>query len=122
MFLQLIESNFLGFNAPAIMAAESQYEEMWAADVSAMVGYHAGASAAAASLIPIPAGLQQFLQTLPNLGLGNIGKLTIIGLLPVPDRRHHDWCPEVAGYAQDATAIARRNSRFGQIAGESHRR
>ena len=53
---------------------------------------------------------------------GNIGKLTIIGLLPVPDRRHHDWCPEVAGYAQDATAIARRNSRFGQIAGESHRR
>src|SRR5262245_51067475 len=62
-FVQLVRSNFLGLNGPAIMAFEDLYEQMWAADVSAMAGYHAGASEAAASLIPIPASLQQFLQT-----------------------------------------------------------
>ncbi len=31
-------------------AAEATYEQMWAADVAAMVGYHGGASAAAAAL------------------------------------------------------------------------
>ncbi|MDT5137640.1 MAG: hypothetical protein QOD58_1902, partial [Mycobacterium sp.] len=45
-FLQLVRSNFFGLNAPAIAAAESLYEEFWATDVSAMVGYHGGASAA----------------------------------------------------------------------------
>ncbi len=49
VFVQLVRSNFFGFNAPAIMAAESQYE-MWAADVAAMTGYHSGVSAAAAGL------------------------------------------------------------------------
>ena len=80
--VSLVRSNVLGFNAPAIAAAEAQYEEMWAADVSAMVGYHGGASAVAAQLAP----MQQALQTLPgplgqvqaamaniNLGPGNIG-------------------------------------------------
>ena len=80
--VSLVRSNLLGFNAPAIAAAEAQYEEMWAADVAAMVGYHGGASAVAAQLAP----MQQALQTLPgplgqvqaamaniNLGLGNIG-------------------------------------------------
>jgi hypothetical protein len=32
----LVASNSLGQNAPAIMAAESHYAEMWAQDVSAM--------------------------------------------------------------------------------------
>ncbi len=49
-FMQLVMSNLFGQNAPAIAAAESEYEQMWARDVAAMAGYHAGASAAAAQL------------------------------------------------------------------------
>jgi PPE-repeat protein len=48
--VQLVVSNLFGQNAPAIAATESVYEQMWAQDVSAMVGYHGGASAAAAQL------------------------------------------------------------------------
>ncbi len=48
--VQLVVSNLFGQNAPAIAATESQYEEMWAKDVAAMVGYHGGVSAAAAQL------------------------------------------------------------------------
>ncbi len=51
-FVQLVLSNVFGQNAPAIAAAEATYEQMWAADVAAMVGYHGGASAAAAALAP----------------------------------------------------------------------
>ncbi|BDN81045.1 hypothetical protein NJB1907Z4_C12600 [Mycobacterium pseudoshottsii] len=74
VFVQLIRTNLFGLNAPAIMAAEGQYEQMWAQDVAAMVGYHGGASSAAASL---PSGLQQILQSLPNLGLGNKGNANL---------------------------------------------
>ncbi|WP_085181060.1 PecA family PE domain-processing aspartic protease [Mycobacterium bohemicum] len=49
-FMQLVMSNLFGQNAPAIAAMESDYEQMWAQDVAAMVGYHGGASAAAAGL------------------------------------------------------------------------
>ncbi|ORW69048.1 PecA family PE domain-processing aspartic protease [Mycobacterium saskatchewanense] len=48
--VQLVVSNLFGQNAPAIAAAEADYEEMWARDVGAMLGYHGGASAAAAAL------------------------------------------------------------------------
>src|SRR6185437_7958010 len=51
---------------------------MWAADVSAMSGYHAGVSAAAAQLSPA-AGLQDSLAGLPNLGVGNKGGTGNIG-------------------------------------------
>jgi PPE-repeat protein len=67
--VSLVMSNLFGQNAPAIAATESQYEEMWAQDVSAMVGYHGGASAAAAQLTT-PA---QAVQNLQNFGFGNIG-------------------------------------------------
>ncbi len=50
-FVQLVLSNLFGQNAPAIAAAEAMYEQMWAADVAAMVGYHGGASAAAAGYL-----------------------------------------------------------------------
>jgi PPE family len=40
----------LGQNTPAIAATETQYEAMWAQDVAAMSGYHAGATAVAAQL------------------------------------------------------------------------
>jgi PPE-repeat protein len=79
--VQLVMSNLFGQNAPAIAATEANYEEMWAQDVTAMVGYHGGASAAAAQLT----GTAQALQNLPglaanaaadafgNTGTGNIG-------------------------------------------------
>ncbi len=50
--VELVLSNFFGQNWPAIAAAEADYEAMWAQDVAAMAGYHAGASAAAAQLSP----------------------------------------------------------------------
>ena len=50
--VRLVLSNFFGQNAPVIAAVEAEYEQMWAQDVAAMVGYHAGASAAAAQLAP----------------------------------------------------------------------
>ncbi|MCV7124731.1 PPE family protein, partial [Mycobacterium lacus] len=61
-FVQLVLSNLFGQNAPAIAAAEALYEEMWAQDVAAMVGYHGGASAAAAAL----PSWQQALKSLPG--------------------------------------------------------
>ena len=48
--VRLVVSNLFGQNAPAIAAMESDYEQMWAQDVAAMVGYHGGVSAAAAQL------------------------------------------------------------------------
>ncbi|WP_239988010.1 PPE family protein, partial [Mycobacterium kansasii] len=57
-FVQLVASNVLGLNAPAIASAEAQYEQMWAQDVVAMLGYHADTSAAAAALSPWGAGPQ----------------------------------------------------------------
>ena len=44
-FVSMIRANIFGQLTPAIMAAEGFYEEMWAQDVSAIAGYHAGASA-----------------------------------------------------------------------------
>ncbi len=72
-FVSLIISNLFGQNAPAIAAAEAQYEEMWAQDVSAMVGYHGAASAVATELAPMAQALEG-LPGLPfNLGLGSAG-------------------------------------------------
>ncbi|OBI75582.1 PPE family protein [Mycobacterium asiaticum] len=48
----LIATNFLGLNTPAIFANEFDYVEMWAQDVAAMIGYHGGATAVAASITP----------------------------------------------------------------------
>ncbi|BBZ52399.1 PecA family PE domain-processing aspartic protease [Mycobacterium heidelbergense] len=56
--VQLVVSNLFGQNAPAIAAAESNYEQMWAQDVAAMIGYHGGASAAVAQLSSWEAALQ----------------------------------------------------------------
>jgi len=50
--VSLIATNFLGQNTPAIAATEFDYVEMWAQDVGAMLGYHAGATSVAASLTP----------------------------------------------------------------------
>ncbi|WP_437339853.1 PPE domain-containing protein, partial [Mycobacterium asiaticum] len=50
--VRLAVSNLFGQNWPAIAAAEAAYEEFWAQDIVAMLGYHGGASAAAAALTP----------------------------------------------------------------------
>lgn len=56
----LVNTNWFGLNAPAIMDTEAAYEQMWALDVAAMFGYHADASAAAAQLAPWQQVLQAF--------------------------------------------------------------
>ncbi|OBA72350.1 hypothetical protein A5641_01030 [Mycobacterium sp. 1554424.7] len=64
--LSLVGYNLLGLNAPAIAAAEAEYEQIWAQDAAALSEYYAGASAAVAQLVPW--------QDLPqNLGSGNVG-------------------------------------------------
>ncbi|OBB83567.1 hypothetical protein A5760_10765 [Mycobacterium colombiense] len=51
LLANLVATNFLGQNTPAIAATEAQYTEMWAQDAAAMYGY-AGSSAAASELTP----------------------------------------------------------------------
>lgn len=46
----LVATNILGQNTPAIAATESDYVEMWAQDVTAMMGYHADAAAVVSPL------------------------------------------------------------------------
>lgn len=51
LLMQLIQTNILGQNTPAIGMVEGQYAEMWAQDTAAMNGY-AGSSVAASTLHP----------------------------------------------------------------------
>ena len=50
--VSLVRSNLFGQNASAIAAVEADYEQMWAQDVAAMLGYHASASVAGGQLTP----------------------------------------------------------------------
>jgi PPE-repeat protein len=97
-------SNLFGQNAPAIAAAEAEYEQMWAQDVAAMAGYHAGASAAAAQLAP--------LQSLHNLATRLAAAL---GLNPVTNPVPGD--PDLGSQVQSfgsvtATALADPDDNF----------
>jgi PPE-repeat protein len=56
--VNLVRSNLLGFNAPAIAATEGAYESMWAQNVATLAGYHGAASAVAAQLTPWQQALQ----------------------------------------------------------------
>ena len=76
--VQLVLSNFFGQNWPSIAAVEAEYEEMWAQDVSAMLGYHAGAASAAAQLAP----WQQSLRNVSTQIAGALGLAPITN--PVP--------------------------------------
>jgi PPE-repeat protein len=51
LLAELVATNVVGQNTPAIAATEAQYAEMWARDAGAMYGY-AGASAAATTVTP----------------------------------------------------------------------
>ncbi len=72
--MTLIATNFLGQNTPAIFAIELEYIEMWAQDVAAMFGYHAGAASVASALPSITAAPTSSagLFTTPLTGLGSI--------------------------------------------------
>jgi PPE-repeat protein len=72
-FVQAVRSNWFGLNAPAFAEFEAYYETMWARDVAAMVGYHAGASAAAQQMITTPEIDEAILSTPFNFGFPNIG-------------------------------------------------
>jgi len=61
--VSLVTSNLFGQNAPAIAAAEAEYEQMWAQDVAVMSGYHTSASATVAQL----GSWEQALENLPGL-------------------------------------------------------
>ncbi|OBI55559.1 hypothetical protein A5705_23710 [Mycobacterium sp. E787] len=82
--LQLVFSNLFGQNAPAIAATEAEYEQMWAADVSAMVGYHGGVSAAAAQLSSWSAALQSLpAQAAAAIAGSPVGPLTSAASSPL---------------------------------------
>src|SRR6201997_3257526 len=68
--LALIATNILGQNTPAIFMTEFEYMEMWAQDVAAMVGYHAGATGVAAAL--------------PSFSLPPVSLAGLTGLLSAP--------------------------------------
>ncbi|OBA71650.1 hypothetical protein A5641_02585 [Mycobacterium sp. 1554424.7] len=51
----LVATNVLGQNAAAIAATEAAYGEMWAQDVTAMMGYHAGVASVASAMKPFGA-------------------------------------------------------------------
>ena len=79
-YQSLASTNYLGLNTPAIFATEFDYVEMWAQDVGAMLGYHAGATSVA-SLLPsfsLPtlslAGLEGVVSTAvsPLVGVGSV--------------------------------------------------
>src|ERR1700758_529438 len=76
--VQLVMSNLFGQNWPAIAETDFNYAEMWAQDVAAMVGYHGGASAAAAQLLSGAAGLPSIpslpgVPGVPGSGVGGTG-------------------------------------------------
>jgi len=73
-FTSLVETNFLGQNTPAIAATEFDYVEMWAQDVAAMLGYHAGATSVAAAVSPF---------TLPPVSLSSLTGLVSSAVAPL---------------------------------------
>ncbi|OBF59354.1 hypothetical protein A5787_21480 [Mycobacterium sp. 852002-50816_SCH5313054-b] len=81
--VSLVISNLFGQNAPAIAAAEAEYERMWAQDVAAMGGYHASASATVAQLGQWELALEnlpgEFVQAVEG-GFNNVAT-TVIGTI-----------------------------------------
>ncbi len=85
--MTLIATNILGQNTPAIFMTEFEYMEMWAQDVGAMVGYHAGATGVAAAL--------------PSFSLPPVSLAGLTGLLSSPLAGVES---QVAGLASSAGA------------------
>jgi PPE-repeat protein len=78
----LVATNFFGLNAPAIAATEFQYVEMWAADVGAMMGYHAGATSVASTMAQFsapPTSLAGLTGWMSQLGTQAVSALSSAG-------------------------------------------
>ncbi len=76
--VSLIRSNLFGLNAPAIATIEADYEQMWAQDVAAMVGYYGEVSAAAGRLMPWTS-LQQSTQSASTQTLSSLEEAATTG-------------------------------------------
>lgn len=74
----LLANNGLGQNAPAIMATEAHYGEMWAQDALAMYGY-AASSAAAGTLNPLTTPFQIANPTPLAIRAGAVGQTAASG-------------------------------------------
>jgi PPE family/PE-PPE domain len=75
--ISLVRSNLLGLNAPAIAAIEADYEQMWAQDVAAMVGYHGAASAAVGQLMPWQQAAQTVSAPAPSSLASSLTRITV---------------------------------------------
>lgn len=75
--VSLALSNLFGQNAPSIATVKAAYEHMWAADVSAMSAYHAGAAAVASALTPFAEPMINFSAGVADSGSGNIGNANL---------------------------------------------
>jgi PPE-repeat protein len=73
-YQSLVSSNWLGQLTPAIFATEFDYVEMWAQDVGAMLGYHAGATTVASALPSF---------SLPSLSLSGLEGLVSTATAPL---------------------------------------
>ena len=83
--LSLITSNFLGQHATAIAANEFNYMEMWAQDVAAMVGYHAGATSAASALTPLGGVGTRLAGIASSVSAAVPAAISVLKALPVQD-------------------------------------
>jgi PPE-repeat protein len=66
----LVATNVLGQNTGAIAATEAAYGEMWAQDVTAMMGYQAGVASVASAMKPFSAPLANHPKALRPWGPG----------------------------------------------------
>ena len=80
LLLSLARSNLFGLNAPVIAAVEAEYEQMWAQDVAAMLGYHAAASTVGGQVLPWQQPPQNLTGPLPGSFTGT--RITVPGAAP----------------------------------------
>lgn len=73
--LVLIATNFFGINTAAIAQTELEYVEMWAQDVAAMLGYHAGAQSMAQALPEFSVPPAALGGSAPSAGLAGLAGL-----------------------------------------------
>ncbi len=73
--LVLVATNFLGLNTAAIAQTELEYVEMWAQDVAAMLGYHAGAQSMAQALPEFSVPPAALGGSAPSAGLAGLAGL-----------------------------------------------
>ena len=99
--LTLIATNILGQNTPAIAATEFEYIEMWAQDVGAMVGYHAGATSVASAL--------------PSFSLPPVSLAGLTGLFSSSSLA--GVASQVAGLVSSAPAVATMESAVSPLVG-----